>query len=74
MGTKVTEVKEEIEEESIDYETVYEEDPSLNKGEEKVKLAGKAGEKVITYEVTYVNGKETEREVISEDSKQVTSK
>ena len=67
VGTKVTEVKEEIEEKSIDYETVYEEDPNLEKSEERVKQAGKAGVTVITYEVKYVNGKETDRKVISEE-------
>src|SRR5699024_1107992 len=68
VGTKdVIEVKEEEETGEIPYETIKEEDPDLEKGKVVVDQDGVVGEKVITYEVTYVNGEETEREFISEE-------
>src|SRR5699024_11027151 len=68
VGTKVTEVKMEEEIEYIDFETKYEEDPTLEQGETKVKQVGVKGEITVKYETTYVNGKlinkiETERKV-----------
>src|SRR5699024_8661820 len=45
VGTKVTEVKEELATEKISYETEVKEDPTLDKGERVVDQAGVAGEK-----------------------------
>ncbi|MGG4179292.1 G5 domain-containing protein [Virgibacillus pantothenticus] len=67
VGTKVTEVKEEQKTEEIPYETKEKEDPTLDKGEKVVKQEGVAGEKTITYNVTYVNGEEVDREIASEE-------
>lgn len=66
IGTKVTEVKEEKEKESVPYEIIEKEDPDLDRGTRLVEQTGVEGEKDVTYEVTYVNGVETEREIISE--------
>src|SRR5699024_7997336 len=67
VGTKITEIKEEKKTQEIPYETIKEEDPDLDKGEEVVDQEGVTGEKVITYEVTYVNGEEIDREIASEE-------
>uniref|UniRef100_UPI000A66C458 G5 domain-containing protein n=1 Tax=Bacillus sp. JCM 19034 TaxID=1481928 RepID=UPI000A66C458 len=64
LGLEEVITEEEIEE--IPYETIKKEDPTLNKGEEVVEQEGVPGKKVITYEVTYVNGEETQRVVTSE--------
>lgn len=61
------ELKEEVETEKIPYETKEEDDPTLLDGETKVKQEGKEGKKDIVYEVTYKNGKEINREVVSEE-------
>lgn len=51
---------------SIDYETEKIETDSLYEGQTKVKQKGEKGEKELTYSVTYINGEETDRELISE--------
>ncbi len=51
--------------ETIDYKTVKKEDSSLAKGKVKVDVAGKDGEKLTTYKITYINGKESSRTAIS---------
>lgn len=47
----------------IPYETAYCDDPTLPSGELKVLVAGKAGQMLCTANVTYVNGKESSRNV-----------
>ena len=47
----------------IPFETTYCEDPTLPLGEEKVLVAGKAGQMLCTANVTYVDGKESQRNV-----------
>ena len=61
------EVKEEVYNETIPFETKYVDDDNMKKGAEKVKTEGQEGEKVITASVTYVNGVETKREVLNEE-------
>lgn len=51
---------------TIPFGTINRDDSSLAKGTSKTIQAGVAGERVITYEVTYRNGQETGREKISE--------
>ncbi len=51
---------------SIPYETEYQETDLLPAGKEVVLTAGVAGEKVLTAEVVYVNGQETQRTVLYE--------
>lgn len=69
-GTKITvqrvEIKEAVETEEVPYETEYKDTDSLYEGETQVETAGVAGEKEITYKVTYVEGKEESREKASE--------
>ena len=63
VGTKpvVTEVEKEFTEtEAVPFETVKEEDATLDKGVEKEKTAGEAGEKTITYTAKFKDGKEVE--------------
>ena len=52
---------------SIDYTTKKVETNDLYVGQTKVLQEGEKGEKKLTYRVTYINGKETERELISEE-------
>lgn len=63
------EKKEETEKETLSYDTVEKEDDSLLKGKEKVKEEGQKGEVVKTFEVTFENGEEVDREKIDEDVK-----
>ncbi|MBR7072527.1 MAG: G5 domain-containing protein, partial [Eubacterium sp.] len=50
---------------AVAFETVKENDKNLYKGTEEVAVEGKNGEKTITYNVRYVNGKEESREKVS---------
>ena len=50
---------------TIEYETIEEEDKTLELGETKIETEGVDGEKEVTYEITYVNGEVSEKEVIS---------
>lgn len=47
----------------IPFETVYCDDPTLPVGEQKVLVAGKAGQMLCTANVLYLNGQESERNV-----------
>ena len=53
--------------ETIAYETTRVDDDNMKKGAEKVRTEGQNGEKLITANVTYVNGVETKREILSEE-------
>ena len=59
--------EEQVYTETIAFETSYVNDDNMKKGAEKVKTEGKNGEKVITAAVTFVNGVETNREVLNEE-------
>src|SRR5699024_9668781 len=67
IGTKEVETKEEKVETSVPFKTLKEDDPTLLKGETKVKREGVAGKKIVTYTVYYENGKEVTREIQSEE-------
>jgi murein DD-endopeptidase MepM/ murein hydrolase activator NlpD len=45
-----------VEEEEIQYDTIYEQDPTLRTGKTRTILAGKNGLKRVTYELTSING------------------
>ena len=60
------EVKEEVKTEEVPFETKYQDTDSLYEGETQVKTQGVAGEKEVTYEVTFVDGEEESREAASE--------
>ena len=52
--------------ESLPYDTEYQDTDELYYDESEVKTAGQAGEKEVTYQVTYVDGVEESREALSE--------
>ena len=56
------EVKEEVKTEEVPFETQYQDTDSLYEGETQVKTQGVAGEKEVTYQVTFVDGEEESRE------------
>lgn len=51
---------------TVFYETVYEEDPTLYKGETKVKTEGVNGEARVTAQIFRINGEEVDRIILSE--------
>lgn len=60
-----TETKVVTETETIKFDTETKNDSSLEIGESKIATKGVNGEKLVTYEVTYVNGREQSREEVS---------
>lgn len=58
------EIKTETEIESVDFDTIYNDDNTLPKGQNKTVVEGANGEKVYLYQVTYIDGVETDRELI----------
>ncbi len=69
-GTKVViervSVKQVVEKEKVPFETEVEYSGSMYSDESVVKTPGVEGEKEVTYEVTYVDGKEDHRKTVSE--------
>ncbi|MGN1126293.1 MAG: G5 domain-containing protein, partial [Ruminococcus sp.] len=69
-GMKITvkrvEYKQKKVKESIGFDTEEQQSSSLNLGETQVTQEGENGEKVVTYKVKYVDGKETSKKKISE--------
>lgn len=63
----VVEVKEKANTEKIEFETIEEEDSSLEKGKTKIKQKGINGSKEVTYDVTYTDGMETDRKPTGEE-------
>ena len=61
------ETKTETKTEKIAFETKYEDDSTLKKGKTTVNQEGKDGVKTITDEVTYTDGKETDRKKTGEE-------
>lgn len=57
--------KKETRTESIPYSTTTRKDSSMKKGSTRVVQSGVNGEKKVTYKVTYVDGKEESRRIIS---------
>lgn len=60
------EIKEETVTETIEYDTETEKSSSLASGKTEVKQEGVDGEKDVVYKITYVDGEEEGREIISE--------
>jgi len=54
-------------EEKIPYETVYEDDSSLWKGQQKVKKAGESGARIVTYKISKSNETEIDRQTMKEE-------
>ncbi|WP_062203601.1 G5 domain-containing protein [Demequina salsinemoris] len=72
------EVKTVTKEVSLPFDTVEEDDDSIDKGDEKVTTEGEDGTKLVSYEVTYVDGEEVSREktvsvIVSEPVDEVVS-
>ena len=65
ITVKVVEKSEVTETRTVEHDSTKEDDSSLEKGKTKVKTEGKDGEEEVTFEVTTVDGEETEREEIS---------
>ncbi|WP_159451349.1 G5 domain-containing protein [Demequina sp. NBRC 110054] len=61
-GGADVEVVTETKEVSLPFETVEEDDDSIDKGTEEVTTEGEEGTKLVSYEVTYVDGEEVSRE------------
>lgn len=66
VSTPKIETKEETKTDDIAFQTENKDDSTLEKGQTQVKQEGKNGTKETKYKVTYTNGKETAREIISE--------
>ncbi len=67
--------EEELTEETIDYEIVYEQTDSLFKGQTSVKQNGQEGKKRVHYKITKKNGQVVDREVLdSEVTKEPVNK
>ncbi len=64
---EVTTVEEITTTKSIDYDTVYKNSASLQKGTQKVQTKGVKGTKEVVEKVTKVNGEETDSELISSE-------
>lgn len=63
----VVETTEVTEEETLEYETTYENDDSLDKGKTKTDTEGENGVASVTYEVTTENGEEVDKTEISRE-------
>ncbi len=68
MEIEVIRVEKEIirENESIDYKTIRENDGTLDKGKSRVEREGQEGQLEQEIEITYENGEEVNREILSE--------
>jgi len=64
LGTS-TEV--EYETESVPYTSTRVDDPSLPKGQTEVRTSGVNGVKTLTYEVSYADGRQTDKRLIHEE-------
>lgn len=64
--TPVVEEKIETKTEAIPFTSTTENDPNLAQGQTQIKQAGQNGSKEVKTKVTYVDGKETKRETVSE--------
>ncbi|RJO60244.1 hypothetical protein C4544_05735 [candidate division WS5 bacterium] len=65
-GPPKVEVKKVKQTEEIVFETTYIKDDTMQKGDKKVKTAGKKGSKEVEYEITFTNDKETDKKQIAE--------
>ena len=61
------EIKESVEEEEVPFKTVNKDDSSLDEGTTKVVTEGVKGKDKVTYEITYIDGKEASRKEIKRE-------
>ena len=64
---RVTTSQETVEEE-VDFNTIEKDDSSLEQGKTKVETEGSKGKDKVTYEITYIDGVESERREISRET------
>ena len=64
---RVTTSQETVEEE-VDFNTIEKDDSSLEQGKTKVETEGSKGKDKVTYEITYIDGVESERKEISRET------
>lgn len=62
----IVEVKQDVETKPVSFAVTTQDDSSLPKGQTKVLQEGKDGVETFTYSVTYTNGKETSRALVSQ--------
>ena len=55
-------------EEVVDFNTIEKDDPSMEEGKSKVETEGSKGRDKVTYEITYIDGVESERKEISRET------
>ncbi len=69
MTIEITRVEKEVitETEEVDFKTLRQNDGNLEKGKTRVEREGKIGVKKIKIEITYEDGEEVDREVLSEE-------
>jgi hypothetical protein len=60
------EVRTEVTTETLPFATIIVEDETIPEGEQRIDPVGSKGVRTITYKVTYTDGKETAREVVSD--------
>ena len=68
------ETKQVVDEKEIAFETVYKENPNLDKDTQKVTVEGQNGKVTKVYEVILVEGKEEQRKLVSENTEPATNK
>ena len=64
---RVTTSQETVEEE-VDFNTIEKDDSSLEQGKTKVETEGSKGKDKVTYEITYIDGVESERKEIARET------
>ncbi len=63
-----TETKTVVEKGTVPYQTSTVEDPSLEYGKTETRTKGVIGEIAYTYSITYIDGKETSRELVKKET------
>lgn len=67
VAVQRVEVRQETEEQSIDFQTVTSDDATLARGVERVTQEGQPGAKTVIWQVVYVDGAEESRSALSEN-------
>lgn len=65
---KRVEIKEEVVEEEVPFKTVTKDDSSIDEGTTKVVTEGVKGKDKVTYEITYIDGKESSRKEVARET------
>ena len=65
---KRVEIKEEVVEEEVAFKTVTKDDSSIDEGTTKVVTEGVKGKDKVTYEITYIDGKESSRKEVARET------